>query len=402
MDGTPTPESDARYDRRILLVSTGAVGALFAGATTVQSVLALGVFSTVIRGVDPTPVTEIAVRGAVNLLTVLVLLGLVAVLRPEQRSRPAGILTSLVCVIATGFARAAAQLVSGVYTLEHSTVWLTEIVTTSIAAAVTLVIGLTLVGSWRRLRAAERRRSESRLESLVAYRELQDEELRVRREVAQSIHGSVQSAFVMLEAELDDLAGRVAPEEGERLRRAAGTVERLREEELRTLSGTLYPVAVDAGLEAALVALTVRLPAHVAVEADFAPAARSLDAGVGSGSGSGSGDVSGSRSERGLPFSVRLLIVRIAEEALSNALRHGRARSVRVTLRAEPGAAVLVVDDDGSGVRAGGEWSGLRRLERHLDVLGGSLELVPSEALGGCRLRATVPFDAEVSRERGA
>ncbi|AXH35257.1 hypothetical protein DVJ78_07440 [Humibacter sp. BT305] len=371
-------DRDSRQDARVMLTVTATIGLLFAVATSVQSVLAMGVYSATLRGVPSAPVAELLVRGLINVATVGLMLALVATLRPERRSLPIAVLQSVLIVVGCALVRALVQLATGVYADRTAWVAFAEIVTTSAACLVTMLIGFAMVGVWRRLRAGERERVQSQLETVLAYRELQEEELRVRREVAQGIHGSVQSVFVMLEAELDDVATRVEPTEATRIRRASGTVRDLRERELRSLSGVLYPVDLDRGLDPALTALVMRLPAHVAVQAGFHDTARALDA------------------RATLPPSTRLLLVRTAEEALSNALRHGGASSATVDLQFEtPTRARLVVDDDGSGPAAEASWSGLDRLRRHLDLLGGSLVLTRSTNLGGATLTAVVPVDVE-------
>ena len=240
-----TTDRDLRQDQRVMLFATGAVAGLFAVATSVQSVLAMGVFSMSLRGVGASPVSEIVVRSAINIATVTLMLVIVAFLHPERRPLGQAVAVSAAVVLFSGFVRAGAQLAAGIYS--GSTAWVAwaEIATTSVACAVSLVIGFALVSVWRRLRSEERGRVQSRLETAMAYRELQEEELRVRREVAQTIHGSVQSVFVMLEAELSDVAQRVASgqalpaDEADRILRAADTVRDLRERELRTLSRVL-------------------------------------------------------------------------------------------------------------------------------------------------------------------
>ncbi len=359
-----------------MLGSTAAVGILFAGATTVQSVLALGIFSQVLRGTAPEPTLEIVTRGIVNLATAAVLVGLVAILAPERR-RPALRMTlTLVIAASAAVFRALAQLVAGVYAPSAGLALVTEIGTTAIAAVATLLIGFALVAAWGRLQTVERQRASSELEARLAYAELQDEELRVRREVAHGIHGSVQNVFVVLEAELNDTARRLAPDDAERIRRAAETVRGLREGELRSLSSVLYPVDLDRGLDPALTALVVRLPAHVAVELDFHEAARALDA------------------DR-LPFDTRLLLVRVVEEALTNAVGHGDAHRIRFALEGGAGSPTIRVtlDDDGIGLGPHPVRSGLHRLGRQVELLGGVLDLVPSPVLSGARLHAIVPRD---------
>lgn len=79
-------------------------------------------------------------------------------------------------------------------------------------------------------------------------------------------------------------------------------------------------------------------------------------------------------------------VFRIVQEAVRNALHHGRPRSVRVALRSRAGACDLTVEDDGCGVtgqpKAG---LGLLHMRERAEMLGGSFEL-SSRAEGGTRV----------------
>lgn len=54
-----------------------------------------------------------------------------------------------------------------------------------------------------------------------------------------------------------------------------------------------------------------------------------------------------------LPGPVEINLLRIAQEAVANAVKHGRARQVSIELRYEPAAVFLTVSDDGQGFAAG-------------------------------------------------
>ncbi len=90
---------------------------------------------------------------------------------------------------------------------------------------------------------------------------------------------------------------------------------------------------------------------------------------------------------------------RIAQEALTNALRHATARSVRVKLAVEQGVLMLEVADDGAGFdleakqshAAQGGSLGLLSMEERALLLGGTLEI--HTAVGcGTRITAHVPL----------
>jgi signal transduction histidine kinase len=87
-------------------------------------------------------------------------------------------------------------------------------------------------------------------------------------------------------------------------------------------------------------------------------------------------------------------LFRIAQEAISNAIKHGKARRVCVRVQATgPGAARLVVQDDGSGIPAGrqGPGMGLRIMNFRAGRIGGRLEVARME-LGGTAVVCDFPL----------
>jgi DNA-binding NarL/FixJ family response regulator len=88
-------------------------------------------------------------------------------------------------------------------------------------------------------------------------------------------------------------------------------------------------------------------------------------------------------------------VLRLAREALTNIVRHARARSVRLGLVYEREAVSLLVQDDGEGFdpRADGldERFGLRAMTERARDLGGSVD-VDSLAGWGTRIRARFPY----------
>ena len=92
-----------------------------------------------------------------------------------------------------------------------------------------------------------------------------------------------------------------------------------------------------------------------------------------------------------LPPEVELAVYRIAQEALTNAVRHSACTRVRMRLAADHGAVYLRVADDGRGLgelpRSGGGIRGMR--ERAL-MIGGRLVLGVS-AEGGVEVELCIP-----------
>ena len=94
-----------------------------------------------------------------------------------------------------------------------------------------------------------------------------------------------------------------------------------------------------------------------------------------------------------LPQSVCANLYRIAQEAITNAAKHARARHVRLRIEAGPADIILSVEDDGEatdGNLAPKAGMGLLGMQERVASLGGTLRFEP-RAAGGARLVATIP-----------
>jgi two-component system sensor histidine kinase UhpB len=87
---------------------------------------------------------------------------------------------------------------------------------------------------------------------------------------------------------------------------------------------------------------------------------------------------------------VELVIYRVAQEALTNVMRHSNATEVVVELRAEQGCVVLEVADNGRGLPADAEQRGLRGMRERADVIDAQLD-VSARAEGGTQVLLRVP-----------
>jgi signal transduction histidine kinase len=96
--------------------------------------------------------------------------------------------------------------------------------------------------------------------------------------------------------------------------------------------------------------------------------------------------------ERELPADVHLCIHRIAQEALTNVLKHaGSPRRVEVVLRYRDSQVELTVRDDGRGITGGdGQGLGLAGMRERVAMHSGTLEAGP-RAGGGYEVRARLP-----------
>jgi signal transduction histidine kinase len=85
--------------------------------------------------------------------------------------------------------------------------------------------------------------------------------------------------------------------------------------------------------------------------------------------------------------------VRIAQEGVTNALRHAEARRAVVRVAQEAGHLVVAVDDDGRGGKSpalSASGHGLRGMAERAAACGGRLDIARSD-LGGWSVRATLP-----------
>lgn len=250
--------------------------------------------------------------------------------------------------------------------------------------AVTLAVSLALydhdVGA--ELRAAEDRRREEEERAVAAAREAEEAELAVRRDVSGRLHGSLQQRLVLLTHRIERLSDGGAdggPGMADELRALADELDDVRERDVRELSHALVPVGVEIGLREALLLALGRLPATVSTSLTLDPVIREhLDA----------------PGRPRLAVADRLLVLDVVEEGVTNAVRHGGARSIAVGLGVDLAAGValtVTLDDDGAGLAGeAAQDSGLARLRERLTQRGGSLALEP-RLEGGCRLVARLP-----------
>ncbi|MDR6904492.1 signal transduction histidine kinase [Agromyces sp. 3263] len=84
---------------------------------------------------------------------------------------------------------------------------------------------------------------------------------------------------------------------------------------------------------------------------------------------------------------------RIAQEALTNVVRHAGATRTVVAVERLGDELLLTVDDDGSGADGSAEGSGILGMRERAALLGGSVELARSPR-GGTRVTARLPWGA--------
>jgi PAS domain S-box-containing protein len=196
---------------------------------------------------------------------------------------------------------------------------------------------------------------------------------REQRQIGQELHDSVGQELTGLGLMAQSLAERL-PDAGAEKRIALRLVEELDSvhRQVRELSHGLIPVHVESrGLAAALddLAARTRAASGISVTAECPEWVELPDH----------------------PTATQLL--RIAQEAVSNALRHGRPRHIRLTLLTGPNGLRLRIEDDGMGMQRGpdqGDGLGIRIMQFRAGVIGGVLQISPSPA-GGTVVSCTLP-----------
>lgn len=289
----------------------------------------------------------------------------------------------VLCVLA-GVVRAVVQVALDIYSMGAMDRILLDMVAPAITTAFSVAVGLAFAEYQDRVRRYARRGAQQELVAASALEALRTEELRVRRSVAEGLHGTVQQKLVVLQMQLRQAIGNLSrddPSEREiarDLERVEAGLNRLREQDVRDLSRVLYPGGVDLGLVQAARILIRQLPSSIAVSTRIDDSLIGAD----------------DPGKSGLPADVRLLAIRVIEEAITNALRHGRAERLQIELLVDAQQVLqIIVDDDGAGIPPGSDPSGVRLLGERLAEHGGSLSLTRG-SLGGARLAATLPLPA--------
>jgi two-component system, NarL family, sensor histidine kinase UhpB len=97
-----------------------------------------------------------------------------------------------------------------------------------------------------------------------------------------------------------------------------------------------------------------------------------------------------------LPAEVELVLYRIAQESLTNALRHSDARSVTLSLEADAETVLLRVADDGKGMpeRLPPGTAGIAGMRERALLVGGRLT-IESRPGQGTEVRLAIPVEPE-------
>ncbi len=102
--------------------------------------------------------------------------------------------------------------------------------------------------------------------------------------------------------------------------------------------------------------------------------------------------------EHSLDPIVALQVLRVVQEALANARRHGHASRVEVALTRADGRACITISDDGQGfdaaTPAAGDHYGLAFMRERMDSVGGQIA-ISSQPGAGTQVALSVPLHKE-------
>jgi signal transduction histidine kinase len=104
-----------------------------------------------------------------------------------------------------------------------------------------------------------------------------------------------------------------------------------------------------------------------------------------------------------IPSDVSLCVYRVAQEALSNVVKHSEVKEARLELAGESGDLLLRVVDAGRGFEPSeaGRGLGLLSMKERLRLVGGSL-VVRSRSSQGTEISAQVPMQQDSAKPRAA
>ena len=203
-----------------------------------------------------------------------------------------------------------------------------------------------------------------------------------RRRLAGELHDSVGQGLVVMKLALGDAISdarkRFGEEHSDKIAGSLAHCDHLIGEVRRACRGLYPPTLESMGLGPALHQLSQDFDAHAQVK---------LTCRVSEDLGRFSRD-------------VEIALFRIAQEAVTNAIRHADARLVRVGLSCKRGHAVLTVTDNGIGfdpAGAEGKGLGLTQMRERAVTLGGRLHITSRKG----RTRITAVLPAELSLESG-
>jgi len=233
-----------------------------------------------------------------------------------------------------------------------------------------------MAASLERYRKEVREREQARTALLDKLVDAQEEE---RRAIAQELHDHIGHSLLALLLAIQSSAKK-APRTAGNGADLAALEARVREaiDEVRRLAAGMRPSLLDDyGLDLALSRLVEDVRQVDGLQADY--------------------HYNGPEPTVRLPNRVEITLYRVAQEALSNAVRHAAARRVNVLALQSADEITLLIEDDGRGFdpsEAGGHGQrglGLLGMKERVTMIGGTC-VVESSPEEGTTVRAKIPL----------
>jgi PAS domain S-box-containing protein len=272
--------------------------------------------------------------------------------------------------------KATCQISYRVVRPDESVVWLEESARAFFDARGTMVRMVGMVSD-----VSARKRAEEELSALSARFVTAQEEERTR--IARELHDDLSQRLALVAVTLESL-GQDLPKGKSQITAALHNLwYRVGEisSDVHHLSRRLHPSTLGLGLGAALRSLCGGIErqhgVRVVVSCKDVPDA--------------------------IPSDVSLCVYRVAQEALSNVVKHSEVKTARLELAGESGHLFLRVADAGRGFEPleAGRGLGLLSMKERLRLVGGSL-MVRSRSFQGTEISAQVPIQQDSGKRRAA
>jgi signal transduction histidine kinase len=186
----------------------------------------------------------------------------------------------------------------------------------------------------------------------------------VRREIASHLHGRVQARMLVLRTQLYRTMRRheSGPDADGEMSGIIEQLDDLIQNDITSLSRRLYPSILRRGLVTALESLSDQFRPSFTVSLEVSERYSQLE----------------EQDRDAVPETVRLAAYRIAEDALTNVLKHANASSVRIRLDLPDRDHLrLAVEDNGQGfdLDGSGRGLGLEAMQDYASAVGGDCRL---------------------------
>jgi two-component system, LuxR family, sensor kinase FixL len=214
-------------------------------------------------------------------------------------------------------------------------------------------------------------------------RELLEISDREQRRIGQDLHDGLCQHLAGIELMSQVLAKKLGTKSKAHAKQVMNIADHVREAitQTRSLARGLSPVTIESeGLTSALLELATNTEKifHVRCRCEFDEAVAIHD------------------------HAVATHLFRIAQEAVSNAIKHGRAQRIVITLRNLKGRIKLDISDNGNGLRkppANQKGMGLRIMQSRASMIGGTMA-IESNAEGGVSVTCAIPEARAVPKSK--